>query len=1363
MSAEDIFSPGSSSQLVPQGDPARQAVASLRGYAYQVLASALAWLDIDEHSQIYLEVAEDYAIVAKNAILGVQVKDSERSVSVTLNSVSVRDAITNFVDLVERNPDISVDLRFFTTSDIGTEQAIADRPDNMAGLDYWKRSAAGASVLPLRNILESDKFPDKVRQFAKGLDDEQLRHQLIRRIHWDCGKPDYPTLRQEVEARLIVIGRERFNLPSQEASRLVDHLMYQVLQKSIVEESRDRVFTRADLYCAIDAATLVSISRAVLDSYTRVVSGMMASMGESFDAKNILSAEEPVWLVDGATLPALSGLISRRNLESNVNDVLENFDSAIVVGSSGLGKSIIARTVVNAQGGHFFMADFRNTNANETRIRLDMVFGRIGGMPNSTLILEDLNHVDDPLISLSLARIVEALRRRNRNLIVSCYRMPSLKSLTACGLAQGCIVECPYFSEEEASALAGCYGGDPERWGRLAHIAGGFGHPQLTHAFVSGLAARGWPIAEMETVLRQGFSSDNTDEARDAARQNLLTALPEATRTLLYRLSLVFGRFDRSMALTIGGILPPVSNVGERLDRLIGPWIEAVGNDLFRVSPLASGSGGKMLPCGERRSIHETAATKMLSNRTIDVSDIDAILVHALAGRSPFCLSKVAYMVLVSDFRTVEQLSENVLFFRFATTDSPIYPGEPLVSVMLRLAQFKLAAATGAGNNVSRVVAALFKEIDTIQDVEAKWIVERAALPTVLGTMGIANHLDDWVVRLLRLQTMVEKDEFLQERVSNLKGADDETGIPFLGGLFSIGSANLASVDRLEHIISQLDELDNTRRALLLTPVDKTQSDYSSFINGPWLSQRHDVDFDSEDAAVRYGRIAERTRNWSNRLLSLQCSVAQAIMLDEYQNDWQGALAVLHEARGKAGDDPILSRAMAKVHHRHNEHDKALRIFRGIANNVGIDSPIERAFAMREAAVSAAECGEWRQAEKWFLDARDAASLIQYGNMAVLAIGLGADSAVAALETGNSDRVLVRLSEALEALSDVNPDSTLCAAYCHRVVRHTVLWAQSRIERSDIRIGGQPTQLKAGTCSNPDPLPAVRDLPLGHIDVAWYLLAEMEAVTGLDVGILGALENRLVEGRIPILEVALRLKTLQADMDRLDAVGFSNHYKSYLESSAYMLAQGSDVVKSFDTKAPERDEIPTLDLLTPFDAGIEQAAKDAILAYAIHSALTSPPRPLIELQSELRRRFSGSLPGESIFVELHSSANSQNETDKVIASIINVLVQNDHLPPYRFWLAGLRLFEWICHSRFHGLLVPKLAKWQRSGWTAILAKERFNLVRPMQTVPPIEGVLMTSEDDRGFVARLLIATSDAMGTEFAQKFRQTLEAMAEDK
>ena len=107
-----------------------------------------------------------------------------------------------------------------------------------------------------------------------------------------------------------------------------------------------------------------------------------------------------------------------------------------------------------------------------------------------------------------------------------------------------------------------------------------------------------------------------------------------------------------------------------------------------------------------------------------------------------------------------------------------------------------------------------------------------------------------------------------------------------------------------------------------------------------------------------------------------------------------------------------------------------------------------------------------------------------------MAVGLGADSAVAALETGDVDRALTRLAEAIEALADINPEATLSAAYCHRIIRHTVLWVQSRITKSDIKIGGRPIAMEAGTCSNPNPLPAIRELPLGHIDVAWYMLAE---------------------------------------------------------------------------------------------------------------------------------------------------------------------------------------------------------------------------------------------------------------------------------
>ena len=147
MNSHDLFNAGTTADIVPEGDAARQAVDSLRGYAYQALATALAWLDIDEHGRLFLEVAEDYAIIAGQALDAVQVKDTERSGSITLNSPSVRNAVAAFIDLTARNPAIQVDLRFFTTSEIGTEQAVADRPAGMAGLKYWRRGRRGGGPL----------------------------------------------------------------------------------------------------------------------------------------------------------------------------------------------------------------------------------------------------------------------------------------------------------------------------------------------------------------------------------------------------------------------------------------------------------------------------------------------------------------------------------------------------------------------------------------------------------------------------------------------------------------------------------------------------------------------------------------------------------------------------------------------------------------------------------------------------------------------------------------------------------------------------------------------------------------------------------------------------------------------------------------------------------------------------------------------------------------------------------------------------------------------------------------------------------------------------------------------------------------
>ncbi len=90
MATSEAFSPGPRLSDAPQGDVARQAVAALRGYAFQLYGSVLALLELKEGEDLFLEVAEDYAVVAQDALKAVQAKETRASGSVTLNTAGVK-------------------------------------------------------------------------------------------------------------------------------------------------------------------------------------------------------------------------------------------------------------------------------------------------------------------------------------------------------------------------------------------------------------------------------------------------------------------------------------------------------------------------------------------------------------------------------------------------------------------------------------------------------------------------------------------------------------------------------------------------------------------------------------------------------------------------------------------------------------------------------------------------------------------------------------------------------------------------------------------------------------------------------------------------------------------------------------------------------------------------------------------------------------------------------------------------------------------------------------------------------------------------------------------------------------------------
>src|ERR1700730_11224430 len=110
--------PGDNQPL--RNDPAREATASLAGYASQIWRSVLVWLRLEDGERLYLEGAEDIDVIHGSAAETIQVKATKGNI--TLRSADVVEAIDNAWLNQQRNRDRLIRYRFLTNASIGMEQ-----------------------------------------------------------------------------------------------------------------------------------------------------------------------------------------------------------------------------------------------------------------------------------------------------------------------------------------------------------------------------------------------------------------------------------------------------------------------------------------------------------------------------------------------------------------------------------------------------------------------------------------------------------------------------------------------------------------------------------------------------------------------------------------------------------------------------------------------------------------------------------------------------------------------------------------------------------------------------------------------------------------------------------------------------------------------------------------------------------------------------------------------------------------------------------------------------------------------------------------------------------------------------------------
>jgi tetratricopeptide (TPR) repeat protein len=1122
------FNAGPRLSAPPLGDPSREAVASLRGYAYQLYSSALAWIDLRPAEELYLEVAEDYAVAAQDALKAVQVKDTGPS-TVTINSEGIREALDSFVDLVERNPQTSVFVRYLSTSPIGQERAVADRAGGKPTLEYWRSAAAAADVAPLRKILLAAGLSERVERFVNARDDQALRDDFLRRLQWDCGQPDLRAVQEILASRLARYCSDELGLYADDGEYLVGTVLMYALDTIV--HKKPRRLDPFGLRKLLENATTIRIPRNAANAVLREAASRLSGPPSEITAV-------PAVLATEADLPLPGILARRRRLLDEVIARLRTHGTVIVTGSSGRGKTIIARLASRELSKDIRILDVRNASPAETITQLRQASRELPGTRPSAVLLDDLNEMDDPGVCDALARMLSVLRRADAICLITAYNQPSMRTLTQAGLDHGVCLAVPDLSIEEVREMAVAGGSDP-KWAQTLYQAGAFGHPQLVNALISGLRARAWPEDELKR-LRLFERSDDVEAERVAARRQLVAALPDDAKALLYRVSLTIGSFDRPIVLALAELEPPIPAPGEQLDLLVGPWIEPYARQQYRVSPLVANAGEETLGPASQLSVNRAIAEAYTAGTVFNISKADAAFLHALRGKSQPALLKLAIGILTARQSVRKDLAEWITGVRLHRTDRPIFVEDARLSALLRLAQLVLRAPARERKAIEESWHALQREVAEAASSHPE--LEMSALGKALCDTSLSALLPDWIGLILRFDALGGKElDFAasQPPVDHIK-------TPTVSGiLFLLQASGIGSVLELKAVFDRLDGLPAEQRAALLTNAAEMPSDFSLIVNHAWLSE-HRRGIDWENCAQLYLEMAKQAQRWDYRQLALRCYIARGVMLDEYAIDPEGALTALNEAEESLGADPALSRARAKIYYRRKDHASALALLRESADKAARNDFVEQAFMFREAGISAAETGDWADATRWFDAAQAAGAKLASDSMAMMALGLVADRGIAEFQAGNLSKAIESLSKALEGLSQFDAGSSLKAGYLHRVVRHAVLCVNLRVTGKQELVPDQEAAIAPGMCSNPEPSD-LGDLPLGHIDLAWYLLAEAEIEGDAGTSVADSMRSRLGGKAIPTMETSLRAARIATSIKRSDVQRFFASLESWVE------------------------------------------------------------------------------------------------------------------------------------------------------------------------------------------------------------------------
>lgn len=1143
--------------VVPDEQRARQAVASLGGHLFQATRAAIEWVELADDATLLIEVAEDYAILARGALAMTQTKQ-EYGAAVTLRSDGVRKSLAGLVAFQDANPGKRVTLAYLTTAVPGIE-AKSELPGAVGGIQYWQEVARGADVAPLRKLLLDTQLDEAVLKRLREADDETIRSTIVQSVTWLTGSAGLGPATAFLEARLRALGIDRTGYAA-DGEAALPLLIHRILMTAVAENRR---LTRHDFEQEWARATTVPVSVTMLRSF--------AAGG----------AADGLALAPVALPPSLSPRTARRStLIDGMRAEFQTCDIIWLHGSSGLGKSQVARLIEARDNGCWEFVALRDCDAAEQASRIRDALGKVGRDDFAGLILDDVPVPASEGVRRWIAATCVAVSRvPGARIIVTSEREPLPQIRQAFEPLRVQVRDAPYLELDDVRDIISAAGGDPGTWATLIYVTCGGGHPLLVDARVAGLASKQWPAGERLNGFGVGEGPSEIADVRREVSLRLLDELSVDAHLLLLRLSGLVGSFDLRLVDAVAAIDAPIQRARALFDLLVGPWIEMEREDRYRLSPLLQ-SAAASLSDAERTKVHVAAIDDLTKRNPFPGDMLSSLILYVIITKHMVGYMFIARAVISTVGRPELAFSLLPLVFMKSGEGGLLVPEHPGVSAMVRTAQVIAAVNAEPPSMVPSVVAEALAEAGKLEGL-LRGANTFTTLMAVLGSERADLPPRTWMPMLVQFHDLLTGGGFPAEMTEMLADVD-------LGGLkpdemfFAVRSNKVDTIADLEELFDELERIDPEWRRSLLAATSKLFGGPPLFVQSAWSRETTTDTLDASRAEQVYVRLADQARAWGATEMAIECVRSRAVMLDEYLDRHDEALAVLDEAEALFGRVERLVMSRATVLATMGRHEEELALLSTLTPGYSAEESLERLMMLRTAAISAGKLERFGQSAQLFHDAYDAAKGERPEVLgASVRPGLLADAACMEARDGrmaDAARSLIRAIEVIDG--DRSEDPSLL--FARAAITQVTQWIAAIIEGREFP---EDPSASPGVCSTLRPTFEPDKARDRIINQEWYLLARLETLVGADTGAeRHLLELERKDGVQLGLALGVTATQAQAYIERPDPAGLLAILPRYAWVSERRLASGGKVA----TANPE-DQI-TPDRWGEAEIGVGRAA-----------------------------------------------------------------------------------------------------------------------------------------------------------------------------